>query len=384
VTSVLKRIDLGKLLPQLLAPVTALLLAAGISSIALVISDKDPLLAFQQMYEYSLVPDSQAEILNKTTYFYIAAVAVAIGFKMGLFNIGADGQSRIAAFMAGALATASFVSWMPGPLRIIMIIVVAMVVGGVWAGIAALLKVYRGVNEVISTIMLNFLAGTLITWLLNDHWGVQAPGAQIKTTGVLPRDSWMPSLPLIADARIEVFGFLVIAVVLGVAYWFGLSRTRFGFDLRATGFNPSAAVASGVDAKRMVLAAMLLSGAIAGLINLPQLLGETHTYTEGFGGIGFTGIAVALLGRNHPIGMAFAALLWGFLARSQLPLDLEGIPKEIVTIMQGVAVYSVVVAYELANRIGQRAQQRRVGAAAQMPTPAPAAAGASLTVEEPK
>src|SRR5262249_31187041 len=154
-----------------------------------------------------------------------------------------------------------------------MIIVVAMVVGGVWAGIAALLKVYRGVSEVISTIMLNFLAGTLITWLLNDHWGVQAPGAQIKTTGVLPRDSWMPSLPLIADARIEVFGFLVIAIVLGVAYWLGLSRTRFGFDLRATGFNPSAAVASGVDAKRMVLAAMLLSGAVAGLINLPQLLG---------------------------------------------------------------------------------------------------------------
>jgi ABC-type uncharacterized transport system permease subunit len=382
VTSPSRRVDLGKLLPQLIAPVAALVLAMGISSIVLVISGKDPGLAFSEMLRYAQTPDSEVEILNKATYFYIAAVAVAIGFKMGLFNIGTDGQSRIGAFFAGSLAGASFMSWVPGPLRIVLVIVVAMVVAALWASIAALLKVSRGVSEVISTIMLNVIAGQLITWLLNDKWGVQAKGAQIKTTGVLPKDSWMPGLPLIAGANSQVFGFLVIAVLLGVGYWFGLSRTRLGFDLRATGYNPSAAVASGVDAKRMVITAMLLSGAIAGLINLPQLLGETHTYTEGFGGIGFTGIAVALLGRNHPIGMAVAALLWGFLARSQLILDLNDIPKEIVTIMQGVSVLAVVVAYELANRIGRRAQQRRVGAAAEQPTLAPA--GAPLIVEEPK
>jgi ABC-type uncharacterized transport system permease subunit len=382
VTSPSRRVDLGKLLPQLIAPVAALLLAMGISSIVLVISGKDPGLAFSEMLRYAQTPDSEVEILNKATYFYIAAVAVAIGFKMGLFNIGTDGQSRIGAFFAGSLAGASFMSWVPGPLRIVLVIVVAMVVAALWASIAALLKVSRGVSEVISTIMLNVIAGQLITWLLNDKWGVQAKGAQIKTTGVLPKDSWMPGLPLIAGANSQVFGFLVIAVLLGVGYWFGLSRTRLGFDLRATGYNPSAAVASGVDAKRMVITAMLLSGAIAGLINLPQLLGETHTYTEGFGGIGFTGIAVALLGRNHPIGMAVAALLWGFLARSQLILDLNDIPKEIVTIMQGVSVLAVVVAYELANRIGRRAQQRRVGAAAEQPTLAPA--GAALIVQEPK
>lgn len=381
-TSPSRRVDLGKLLPQLIAPVAALLLAMGISSIVLVISGKDPGLAFSEMLRYAQTPDSEVEILNKATYFYIAAVAVAIGFKMGLFNIGTDGQSRIGAFFAGSLAGASFMSWVPGPLRIVLVIVVAMVVAALWASIAALLKVSRGVSEVISTIMLNVIAGQLITWLLNDKWGVQAKGAQIKTTGVLPKDSWMPGLPLIAGANSQVFGFLVIAVLLGVGYWFGLSRTRLGFDLRATGYNPSAAVASGVDAKRMVITAMLLSGAIAGLINLPQLLGETHTYTEGFGGIGFTGIAVALLGRNHPIGMAVAALLWGFLARSQLILDLNDIPKEIVTIMQGVSVLAVVVAYELANRIGRRAQQRRVGAAAEQPTLAPA--GAALIVQEPK
>jgi len=362
-----RRIDLAKLLPQLIAPVVALLIAAAISSVALLISDKDPLLAFKHMYEYGITPDSQVEILNKASEYYIAAVAVAIGFKMGLFNIGVDGQSKIAAFMAGALASASFMDWLPGPARIVLIVVVSMIVGALWALVAALLKTQRGVSEVISTLMLNAIGGLVVTWLLNDHWGKQEPGAQIKTTGILPANSWMPGLPIISGTEQKVLGFLAVAVVLGIAYWFTVNRTRFGYDLRATGYNPFAATASGVNAKRMVITAMLISGAIAGLVNLPRMLGESHTYTEGFGGIGFTGIAVALLGRNHPVGMALGAILWGFLARSQIILDLDSIPKEIVLIMQGVAVLSVVIAYELAARIGRRAQQQRVGAATAAP-----------------
>jgi general nucleoside transport system permease protein len=362
-----RRIDPAKLVPQLVAPVAALLLAAAISSVALIISDKDPVQAFTDMYNFGITPDSQVEILNKASEYYIAAVAVAIGFKMGLFNIGVEGQSKIGAFMAGALASASFMSWMPGPLRIVLVIVVAMLVGAAWSSIAALLKTQRGVSEVISTLMLNQIGALVVTWLLNDHWGVQEPGAQIKTTGILPSNSWMPGLPIISGTEQEVLGFLVVSIILGVLYWFGINRTRFGFDLRATGYNPFAAMASGVDAKRMVITAMLISGATAGLVNLPRMLGESHTYTEGFGGIGFTGIAVALLGRNHPVGMALGAILWGFLARSQLILDLDGIPKEIVLIMQGVAVLSVVIAYELAARIGRRAQQKRVGVATAAP-----------------
>ncbi|MGI5178957.1 ABC transporter permease [Dactylosporangium sp. CA-152071] len=366
-----RRIDIGKLLPQLIAPVAALIIAAAISSIALLISDKDPLLAFQHMYEFGMLPDTKVEILNKASELYIAAVAVAFGFKMGLFNIGVEGQSKVGAFFAGALASASFMDWMPGGLRIVLIIVVAMIVGAAWASIAALLKTQRGVSEVISTLMLNAIGGLVITWLLNDHWGVTEPGAQIKTTGILSEDSWMPGLPIISGTDQKVLGFFAVAVVLGAAYWFVINRTRFGFDLRATGYNPFAAVASGVNAKRMVITAMLISGAIAGLVNLPRMLGESHTYTEGFGGIGFAGLAVALLGRNHPIGMALAAILWGFLASSQIILDIDSIPKEIVLIMQGVTVLSVVIAYELAARIGRRAQQRRVGVATATAAPVP-------------
>jgi ABC-type uncharacterized transport system permease subunit len=399
VTRYLRRIDLGKLLPQLIAPIAALLLAAAICAVVLLISNKNPLVAYSHMFQFGKKPDSIVEILNKGTENYIAAVAVALGFKMGLFNIGTDGQSKIGAFFAGSLAGASFMAWMPGPLRITLIIVVAMIAAAAWASIAALLKMYRGISEVISTLMLNAIAGLLVTWLLNDHWGVEGPGGQIKTTPILPKDSWMPGIPVmnwldqafravnltsLGTTQNKALGFLAIAVVLGVVYWFVLGRTRFGFDLRATGWNPSAAVASGVNAKRMVLTAMVVSGAVAGLINLPRMLGETHTYTEGFAAIGFTGIAVALLGRNHPVGMAIGALLWGFLARSQLTLDFDQIPKEIVMIMQGVTVLAVVVAYELANRIGQRTQQRRVGATTASGPAEPVPAGASLTIEESK
>jgi len=371
------RLDPAKILPQILAPIGALILAITVSSIALVISDKDPILAYTQMIEFASRPDTQVEILNKGTTYYLTAVGVAIGFRMGLFNIGVEGQLRLAAICAAALGGASFLSGAPGVLKIFLMIIVAMVVGAAWASIAAILKVTRGVSEVISTIMLNAIGLALVFYLLNeDRWAVKAEGSNSLSTPILSESSWMPSIRLIPDASNGVFGFLPIAVLVGVLYWFGLSRTRPGFDLRAAGFNPSAAVASGVDAKRMVIYAMVLSGAIAALGGIPQLLGEYHAFTQDFGGnLGFTAIAIALLGRNHPIGMAAAALLWGFLAQSQLILDLEQIPKEIVQIMQGTTVLAVVIAYELANRIGRRAQQKRAALTALAAEPVAAGAG---------
>ena len=252
-----------------------------------------------------------------------------------------------------------------------------MIVGAAWASIAALLKTQRGVSEVISTLMLNAIGGLVVTWLLNEHWGVTEPGAQIKTTGILPKDSWMPGLPIVSGTDQKVLGFFAIAVILGAAYWFVINRTRFGFDLRATGFNPFAAVASGVNAKRMVITAMLISGAVAGLVDLPRMLGESHTYTEGFGGIGFTGIAVALLGRNHPIGMALGAILWASSASSQIILDLDGSPE---IILDHAGRHRPVGRHRLRarRRIGRRARQRRVGVATA------AAAPVTAVVEESK
>lgn len=142
-----------------------------------------------------------------------------------------------------------------------------------------------------------------------------------------------------------------------------LNRTRFGFDLRASGASDTAAAASGVSAKRMVLTAMLLSGAVAGLAGLPTLLGSTHTFSDSFpAALGFNAITVALLGRNSPVGMALAALLLSWLFNAADPLDLQGYSSEIATIMQGLIVIAVVVSYEAVRVWGTRRQQQRVGA----------------------
>jgi ABC-type uncharacterized transport system permease subunit len=208
--------------------------------------------------------------------------------------------------------------------------------------------------------MLNAIATTLIAFLLRKV-KVDVAGSNNVGTKPLPDSAHFPSVPLIPGSTLNVFGFIIVAVLLGIGYSVLLGRTRFGFDLRATGSSESAAVASGVQVKRMVLISMLMSGAVAGLVGMPQLLGQAYSYSLDFpAGLGFTGIAIALLGRNNAIGMAFAAVLFAFLDSSSVILDINGISKEIVLIMQGTIVLSVVIAYELVRRFGVAAEQRRV------------------------
>jgi simple sugar transport system permease protein len=150
-----------------------------------------------------------------------------------------------------------------------------------------------------------------------------------------------------------------VAIVVGVVISVLIKRTRFGFDLRASGLSPSAASASGVDARGMVVKTMLISGAVAGLIGLPDLLGSTHSYgTEFTAGLGFLGIAVALLGRNTPLGIALGALLFAFLDRAAIPLQFADIPASVVTIIQGTIVLAVVIANEVARRLARRQAER--------------------------
>jgi simple sugar transport system permease protein len=352
----MSRLDPRRIGAALLAPAMAFVTAVALSSVVLLIAGHAPLTAFRSMFDFGTQPDNMVNILNKSAGYYLSALAVAIGFRMNLFNIGVDGQYRLAAMCAAVVGAA--VS-LPGPLHIALIVVVAVVVGAIWAGIAGLLKVYRGVSEVISTIMLNYIGTAIVAWMLTPAVFAELENNIVKTPE-LDQSAWFPG---ITTSGGEVYGFIVVSALVGLAYWFLLSRTRFGFDLRATGMSEPAAVASGVDVKKMVVASMLLSGGVAGLVGMPILLGASHSYGQDFpSGMGFTGIAIALLGRNHPIGVAFASVLWGFLDVSNQILDLEGIPKEIVTIMQGIIVLAVVVAYEVVRRWRINAEQRRVAA----------------------
>jgi ABC-type uncharacterized transport system permease subunit len=369
------RFDPRRMLIGIAAPVLAVLFAFGITSLVLLATGDEPIGTLSTMLEHASRPRNQVLIINLATTYYLSALAVAVGFRMKLFNIGVDGQYRLAAMMAAVVGGAIS---LPKPLHIAVVVLTAMAVGAVWAGIAGLLKVVRGVSEVISTIMLNVIATGVVAWLLTPEiFAVPVAGSNNIGTKPIPESGHMPGLPLIPGTPSKVFGFIIVAAVAGLAYWVLLERTKFGFDLRASGRSETAAMASGVNVKRMVLMAMLISGMIAGLVGMPQLLGSSYQYSLDFpAGLGFTGIAIALLGRNHPVGIAIGALLWGFLDGASNILDFEGIAPEIVKIMQGGLVLSVVVAYELVRRYGLAAEQRRVGRELARQTSAPEGATA--------
>jgi simple sugar transport system permease protein len=350
------RLDPRRIGLALAAPAMALAFAVVLTSAVLLVAGHSPTLAFSQMADFGTTPASIVQILNKSAGYYLSALAVAIGFRMNLFNIGVDGQYRFAAMVAAVVGAAVH---LPPVLHVGLIVLVAVVVGAAWAGIAGVLKVTRGVSEVISTIMLNFIGGSIVAWMLTPGVFAVLQGNNISTRQ-LPASGQMPGIGFEGG---QVYGFLVISALVGLGYWFLLGRTRFGFDLRATGQSEPAAVASGVGVKRMVLYSMLLSGGVAGLVGLPQLLGASYAYSLDFpAGIGFTGIAIALIGRNHPIGVGLASLLWSFLDVSNQILDLNDIPKEIVTIMQGTIVLAVVIAYEIVRRVAINREQRHVAA----------------------
>ncbi|GGR98841.1 ABC transporter permease [Streptomyces humidus] len=354
-----KRIDKERLLLGIAAPLLALVAAIVVTALVILATGKNPGAAFSDMLTYGSASDSQVYILNKATTYYLAGVAVAIGFRMNLFNIGVDGQYRLAAFFAAVLGGALTT---PGWISIPLIILCAMATGAVWAGIAGVLKVTRGVSEVISTIMLNAIATAIIAYLLQPGKLAELQsGGTVISTKPLPKSSYFFSIDT-GPAGV-LWGFIVIAVLVGVAYWFVLGRTRFGFDLRTVGQSESAAAASGVSVKKMIATSMVISGAVAGLIGMPTLLNDSHQFSNDFpSGIGFTGIAIALLGRNNPVGIALGALLWGFLERTTNHLEFEGYDKEILGVIQGVIVLCVVIAYELVRRYGLKRQQQRVGA----------------------
>lgn len=355
-----KRFDTEKIILGLAAPVLAVLLSVVICVVLLAVSGKEPFKAFDVMFSYGTASDGQVLTLNRATVYYLAGAAAAFGFRMNLFNIGVDGQYKLGVLFAAFVGSQVD---LPAVLQIPLLLVTAMLVGGMWASIAGLLKVYRGVSEVISTIMLNAIATAVVGLLLVP--GIFAPDKGTSTNAIQTDPiSASSHFFTVETAGGTLWGFIVVAIVVGVVFQFTLSRTRFGFDLRATGRSESAATASGVNVKRMVITSMVVSGAIAGLIGLPELMSSSYYFGQNIQpGLGFIGISVALLGRNSPIGIALSALLFAFLdvAGTQLPLQGD-YPQEIVNVMQGTIVICVVVAYELVRRYGLKRQQQKVGA----------------------
>jgi simple sugar transport system permease protein len=339
----------------LVAPLIAVLISALITSVVVVIAGA----SIGDFWDVMLkVPSHRnlVNIVNQSSMIFLAGLAAAIGFRMNLFNIGVEGQYTLAGYTAALVAGAAL---FPGKLNVLVALLVAMAVGALWAGIAGLLKVTRGVSEVISTIMLNAIAGTLVGYLLSNHGDQYGQG---RRTTPIPESSQLKGWTPWSATDGSIWTLVLVAIIAGVVMAVVINRTRFGFDLRATGTNADAAVASGVNVKRMVVVSMLISGAIAGLIWMPALFGGADYYGPPFQRtLGFTGIAVALLGRNRPLGIMFGAVLFAWLSEQANPLGLiADISPSVVQITQGVVVLAVVIAYEVVRRWMAVLEQREL------------------------
>ena len=302
------------------------------------------------------------ETLFIATPLIFTGLAVAVAFRCGLLNIGAEGQLYVAAFatawvgikFGGTIVNyfgegkpvQSDWSWvsLPAILLIPLCLATAIIVGGLWGAIPGFLKAKFGSHEVINTIMLNFIAIALVSYFTQYYYKI--PGdpilqtAPIGDAATIPTLGFLPFIP--TDTRLNI-AFL-IAILMCVLVYIFLWKTKWGYELRAVGENPSAAEYGGISPKKQIIIAMTISGALAGMVALGEVMGNRYSYYHGFsGGIGYLGIAVALLGRNHPFGIVIAAIFFAILQRGGIFVDAftEYVSKDVVEVLQAIIIIFV-------------------------------------------
>lgn len=340
-------------------PVVALVLAGLIGAVVVLVTGGHPLEVLQVMLTYNLSSaDSIAGVLSRMTPLILSGLAVALSFRAGLFNIGVEGQYLIAAFTASLAGI--YLAGLPAVLHVPLTVLAGVAGGALWAWLPGELKVRRGVHEVISTIMLNFVATSLLLWLIGDVFRdpnqagttrVRMP--EIAATARIPRIHGLAeALGIHLRPSVALDWFFPVALAMAAVVYLVLWRTPFGFELRAVGLNPEAARAAGIPVPAVQRKALLLSGALAGLIGMSDLLGYFGYLDIDFPrGYGFTGIAVALLGANHPAGVVLASFLFAFLQRGGLGVQaLADVPREVITVMEGVIILTMLMTSAVAGR----------------------------------
>ena len=287
------------------------------------------------------------QVLYKATTLTFTGLAVALGLRAGLFNIGAESQLAVGGFCA-AMVGLFLPTGLPSLVVLPVFILAAGLGGGVVGGIPGVLKAKFGAHEVITTIMLNFVVMALLNYLVATHLKVEGSlHTKEIQAGQIPRLDAFASAFHGSAANLVLLLALVAAA--GVAFY--LFRTRRGFELRAVGLQPQAAEYGGVDVGGVWMRAMIASGAIAGIGGLNYVLGYKHYYEEGFaGGAGFLGIAVAIVGRNHPVGVVLAALLFATISQGGLAVNAI-VPKEFVDVLQAVVIIAVAASVPAVRRL---------------------------------
>ncbi|MGQ9367232.1 ABC transporter permease [Azospirillum sp. ST 5-10] len=327
-----------------LIPLVNLVAAFALSSLVILAIGENPLAVLRLMVVEALgYPEAIGYTLYFTTNYVFTGLAVAVAFHAGLFNIGGEGQAYIGGLGAG-LAGLALSGW-PWPAVALAGTVTAALFGAGWAFVPGWLQARRGSHVVITTIMFNFIAAAVMTWLLVDV--LIKPGQQSPESRSFAPESWLPTVDRVfAWMGVEVarsplnLSFL-LALAACAAVWVFVWHTRWGYELRTVGRNERAAVYAGIRPGRVVILAMVLSGALAGLAGVNDILGAQHRLILNVvNGAGFVGIAVALMGRSHPLGIVPAALLFGVLAQggANISFDFPAVNRDLVMVIQGLVI----------------------------------------------
>ena len=350
----------------LLIPLLSVFTAVLLGSFLILLDGRDPITAFRGLIEGAfLEPRGLLAAFRNMTPLILSGLAVAFAFKSGLFNIGVQGQLILGSVVAAWIGFA--VKGLPPLLHIPLALLAAMVAGGLWAAIAGALKAFADAHEVITTIMLNYIAMQFAGWLISTPTEGSRPGPLASPEAVTDAIARTPEilksarLPVIYtvppnfDLHVGVF----IAIAATVVIAFLLYRTLFGFELRMTGFSPSAAQYAGVNVKRVTVTTMFIAGCLAGLAGGIQTLGVNHHYESNQSlGLGFDGITVAFLAGNNPIGIGISAFLFGAMDAGTTRMALNAdVAKELIQVIQ-----ALILMFVAADQIIRRLYRIRAAA----------------------
>jgi ABC-type uncharacterized transport system permease subunit len=337
--------------------------AALVGSVIILVYGENPLEVYGTVWEFSgtsLVNFSR--VLADATPLIYSGLAVAVAFKAGMFNIGVEGQYIVAMMVAAAAAV--FLDFLPGVLHLVAVVAAAAAGSMFWAFIPAILKVRTGAHEVVTTIMMNGIAVALVGWALSGPLKHTEQGLIDLRTAQFRGSARIPTLPesfgIDTPPSVYVSWLFPLAILACIGVWFLLYRMRLGYEVRSVGSSAGAAEAGGISIGATQVKIFLVSGLLAGFVGLNHLLVERGYLGNIYeSGLGFAGIAVAFLGRNSPVGIALSAILLGMLSRGEDGIEVTtNLPREIVIILEGVLILSVVIAYGVAGRALARRRQR--------------------------
>ena len=320
---------------ELKKSLAAIGIAILVGALFILLSGESPIEAYGALLKGALgSPKSIANTISKSIPLAFTGLAVALGSRCGMLNIGAEGQLHAGAM--AAVLTALSLSSFPAPIVLIVSIIAGIFAGMIVGGIPGFFKARLNTNEVIVAIMLNYICTLFTSWLVNGP--VKSDGSTAQTE-LLPEGAWLGRLIPQTQLTTALFILIAVAVLMYIFLW----KTSVGYQLRAVGVNPSAAGTAGIRVKTYMIMAMVLSGGLAALAGITEVFGKYHRFIEGFSpSFGFTGIAVAILGRNHPAGVLLTALLFGIMDMGALRMSrVTDVSTNMVTVVQSLVILLV-------------------------------------------